>query len=387
MKLRGEDRLHPEVEWTLKALDAALAGGPVEPDLAELRDLALALRAERPAPPPAFRAELDDRAATGFRKPPRRAKTPRRLVPLALGTGAAAFIAAAVVFSGTLSGGGGNDRGTSDGAHTASRPGAAAPAQELRMPSRSNAQPLSTPSGRSSGGVAPRARVRKVERAASITLAAPKDEIEDVADGAIRTADRYGGFVLDSSVSSGEGKAGATIDLRIPSSRLEDAIADLSNLAHVRARSQRALDITARFTSPRRRLADAKAERRALLVELARADTPNETASVRARLKLVDNRIDAARATLRRLENRVDYAAVSVSIEPGGKADASAWSVGDAFADALGVLEVAFGVLVVGIAVLLPLALVLATAWAGRRAYVRRARNAALGAVENVTGR
>ena len=95
-----------------------------------------------------------------------------------------------------------------------------------------------------------------------------------MADGAIRVTDRHGGFVLSSSVSSGEGaEAGATLDLRIPSARLQPALADLSELAHVRSRTQEARDITAAFTSPRRRLSDALAERRGLLRQLARAVT------------------------------------------------------------------------------------------------------------------
>jgi hypothetical protein len=390
MKLRRNDSLHPEVERTLAALDAALAGEPVGPDFADLRHLALAVQAERPVPPETFTAELDARAATGFREPPQRARAPRRLVPVALGGCAAAFIAAVaavVVLTGPLSSGGGNGHLTSrEGpASTAARPGT--PAGGAR---EQKAAPALSPSPPASG-IAPRVRARKVERAASIALAAPDGEIEDVADGVIHTADRYGGFVLHSSVTSGEEAPGATIDMRVPSSSLDEAVADLSKLAHVRSRSQRALDITTRFTRPRRQLADATAERRALLTELARADTPNETASVRARLKLVDDRIDAARAALHRLENRVDYAAVSVSVEPGGKADgkaeAASWSVGDAFGDALGVLEVVFGVLVIGLAVLVPVTLVAAVAWAVRRTYVRHARDAALGAVEKPSSR
>ena len=89
------------------------------------------------------------------------------------------------------------------------------------------------------------------------------------------------------------------------------AVADLSELAHVRSRTQDARDITAEFTSPRRRLADALAERRGLLRQLARADTPNETAAIRARLRAVNRRIDRAQAELRRLRERVAFAAVT----------------------------------------------------------------------------
>jgi Domain of unknown function (DUF4349) len=368
------------------------------PDVpADLRELVLDLQAGRPVPRDEFIRALDARAAAGFPKPqrrlleaPRRLRPPRRIAPLALGSAAAVFIVATAVVAGMLSGGGSDERRPGDtkpvpavGAEHA-RPSPSVTGAAGNSQRDSSSRVLVAPSSPAPppSGIAPRARVRKVERAASITLAPPRDEIEGVADGVIRTADRYGGFVLDSSVSSGEREAGATIDLRIPSDRLEAAIADISKLAHVRARSQQALDITGRYTSPRRRLADAAAERRALLKELARAVTPNQTASVRARLRLVNRRIETARATLRRLENRVNYSAVSVSIEPGSRADGGHWTVGDAFGDAVTVLGVVAGAGLVGLAVLVPFALLIAVGWVARSAYLRRARERALGAVE-----
>jgi hypothetical protein len=377
----------PEAARRLRALDAALAGEPVGAELSELRDLALDIRADRSVPAAEFARALDARAAAGFPKPTplTPSKAPHRLprrraVPLALGTASAVFILVTVgVTSGLFSGGGGQSTGgTANGGAAPGQPqaspeAAAGKARALPLPAQRAPAPGTFPSN---------APVRKVERAATITLSAPRDEIEKVSDGVIRTADRYGGFVLSSRVSSGDQDAGASIDLRIPSSRLQPAIADLSKLAHVKARSQSALDITDRFSAPRRALADATAERRALLTQLARAVTPNETASIRARLKLANDRINAARATLRRLGNRVGYSAVSVTVEQGARAAGGSWSVGDAFGDALAVLGVAAGVLVIGLAVLLPVTVMLALAWAARRTYLRRARNAALNAVE-----
>ena len=66
MRLRDEETLSAEAERDLAALDAALAGEPV-PENEALADLARELRAERPVPEPRFGAELDARAAEGFR--------------------------------------------------------------------------------------------------------------------------------------------------------------------------------------------------------------------------------------------------------------------------------------------------------------------------------
>lgn len=414
MRLRRDPEPSPETRRALAALDAALAGDPVDPEHDDLRHLAVALRDERPQPRPEFELALDLRVHEGFppedrpgihkASPARRKElhTPRRLrtTPLALGTAASIFIVAtAVLTTGLLEGGGSPDQptsgvGTPAGGEVRSTdsPSAQSPSGEARdgaealksMPAPAPAaappaQALESPPA--PPGVAPRARRRQVERSAELALSTPRDRIEEVADGAIRVTDRHGGFVLSSSVSAGESSnAGAELDLRIPTDRLSRAVADLSELAHVRSRTQAARDITAEFTSPRRRLADALAERRGLLRQLARADTPNETAAIRARLRAVNRRANRAQAELRRLRERVGFAAVSVTVEPGaGNDDAgSGWSLGDAARDALAVLGAVAGAAIVGLAVAVPVAIVGVLAWLAYRAVIRRRREQAL---------
>ena len=58
----------------LEAVDAALAGRYVAPEHADLAELALLLRNDRPEPTPVFAERLDRRVAAGF---PARPKTPR----------------------------------------------------------------------------------------------------------------------------------------------------------------------------------------------------------------------------------------------------------------------------------------------------------------------
>ena len=386
MRLRREPELDPDMRRELDVLDAALAGRAVDPSDQDLAELALALRSERPAPRPEFALDLDLRARDGFPAPepvrpapaPRRAAAFRRRWALALGTAASLFIVVTAVLVSGLPGGGGRDDSTSLPTELEDQFAAPAQRESAPAPAGTAAPAMSLPAP---PDAAPRVRNRRVERGASITLAPPRDRIEDVADDALRVTDRHGGFVLSSNVTAGEGReAGANLELRIPSDRLQAAITDLSELAHVRARTQSSRDITAAFTSPRRQLADALAERRGLLRRLAAADTPNETAAVRARLRAVNRRIDRAQRDLRRLRERVSYAAVAVAIEPGtDKAeDRGGWTLGDAAADALGVLRALLGTTLVALAALVPAALVGALGWLAYRAWVRRRRESAL---------
>src|SRR4051812_9201318 len=99
---RREPTPDPAVARELEALDAALAGRAVDPDLADLATLATDLRDGAPRPEPGFAARLDERAAAGFaaarpRPTGARALTARRwFVPAVLSTGAAAVLAVVV---------------------------------------------------------------------------------------------------------------------------------------------------------------------------------------------------------------------------------------------------------------------------------------------------
>jgi Domain of unknown function (DUF4349) len=357
MRLREREELTPAMRRELAALEA---------------ELAVALRDDRPTPTSGFAERLDREVERGFRADQPRRRSRIRVTPLAIGSVASVFIVVVAVLSSGLLSGGGNESRT---------PHPSAPERLVQKSSGSST------SARSPGVVVgtPLSKgpeSRKVERSASLALATAPSNVEDVADDVIGVADRYGGYVMRSSVSSGDSEnAGATLDLRIPASRLQPALADLSKLAHVRSRTQSSTDITAQFGGPRRRLANALAERRALLRELAKATTPNETASIRARLRLADRRIFRARTALRRLDARVGLSAVAVTVEASSaEADMGGWTPGDAAKDALSVLGAVLGALIVALAVAVPLAIVGLAVLLTRRAFLRHARERALDA-------
>jgi Domain of unknown function (DUF4349) len=176
--------------------------------------------------------------------------------------------------------------------------------------------------------------------------------------------------VVTSTVrSADDGQAGASSDLRVPSTRLDSALAELSKLAHVPSRTR------ARRTSPRatcrsqERLRESRAEREALLRQLARADSEAEAESVRARLRIVNGELAARRAEVSRLNERASFATVLVT-ETGesGSGTGNTWTPRDALRDAARVLEWFAAVLVVVLAIGGPVLLVV-----GGAAYVASA--------------
>ena len=406
----------------LDALDDALAGRAVDPDLADLAELAVALRDDRPAPDPAFTRTLDTRVERGFPRPAgarkrRGIKWPRVTLP-ALGVAASMFLVVVIATSipqgGDDSGDGGGGAGGAGGAggsiaateeapsETSSTPPTAAKQRAAGDESATSdsAEPV-TPlnsAGAPSTAIAPlppttppnsradRSTRRSVERSAELVLATPPRDIDRAAAEILRVTDDLGGYVVSSSVSS---NSSGQFELRVPERRLQAALSRLSRVAKVRQRTQNAQDITGAVVSVRERLKDARTERRSLLRQLAAATTPNQTSSIRTRLRIVSGQIAAAKRDLGRVQSRATRSTIAVTLladrrssgDDGDDDGASGWTPGDAFDDAVRILEVTAGVLLVALALLLPVGLVGLLVWLAARQAAQRRRERALDAV------
>jgi hypothetical protein len=351
------------------------------PDLmTEFDDIIRALEEERPEIDPGFARALDTRAAAGFARPRRRWRVamPYIAVP-ATGLAVLAFVLAGVS---------GDDHlvtpASDGGASTAAAPAQKAVEEAAPPVSADSSAGTALPS-RTSGSLA---RGRVQEQTAALTLVASAKDVADVGDRIIGVADQVGGFVVSSNVRATDGVGGGgDFVLRVPVTRLDDALARLSRLAHVSERTQGSQDITAERNVARERLQEAAAERKSLLIRLAEADTTAEVESLKARLRDVSDEIASYRDSLARVVRRARFAAVSVTLaakakhEVVGPEDDGKWTPADAIRDAGRVLEVAAGVLVVVGSVLLPLALLALLALFAQRLAGRRGRERVLDAV------
>lgn len=416
MRLRERETMSPEIERELEALDAALAGRSV-PEDPVLAEFVRELREERPQPGQDFAAELDAQAADGFGRggsegPLDRlrrwlsARPPRRILAPA-GAAVTLLVVAGVAISqsGVIGDGDSGDEVPLANEPTTIEPAAGGETEDGVQGQALEISPDSTPPSTDFGGgqapdlvpgdaqkdsetasppfdptrpgLVPGQDDRKVEQAAQLTLSTEPDDVASVADDVIAVTDRYKGIVVSSQVSGSDGdRSVARFDLAIPARQLQSALADLSELADVKARSESTLDITESFVSARERLADARAELDSLLTQLAEADTPNETASIRQRIDIVRSEIAGARSEVEALARRARFARVSVTVE--GDGGSGGWSLGDAADDAVDVLRTVAGVALVSLAVLAPLGLVVALVWIIGRVTARRRRERAL---------
>lgn len=362
-------------------------------------ELTALLEAERPRPREAFAERMDARVAARFASPPpparaagraRRAagRRPWRFTLLP----AAATVAVALVALTLVLGDGAPTDGTS---LTAPAPSAPDTAGQAPATAESEAVPqdgaladrgAARAGGSGSAGADAATGGRKVERSASLELATAPDRVDSVAQGVLGVVARFGGIVDQSSVASATDAGEARFALRIPAGELQPALAALSRLrdARVLARTDDAVDVNQAYTSVRRQLANARAERAGVLRALRVADTEDETLRLRARLDRLERTIARAERNRRALDRRVDYATVSVTVH-GAAADGSTddddgLTLGGAFDDAGRVLEVAAAVVVIAAAALVPLLVLAALAWPLARALTRHRREQALDA-------
>jgi hypothetical protein len=425
MRRLDETPLDPEIAASLDAIDATLAGEPVDPRHAELAELALLVAGERPQLDSAFATLLDEGVARRFastRPSVATAVAVRRrwLWAPAAGLASAAVVAIAIV----LGTGGGSRTGllpasakrpatsvaSAKTSATSAASGALLPRAAATVPAR-----ISSGGPRSGGAVvdasktlsasgaavvvdktaqnqtltlAPPANGRKVVQSAQLALTTAPDRIDAVAQEVFDVVGQQRGVVNSSTVTATGGPgAYAQFQLSLPSSALPQAMAALSSLryAHVASRTDTTQDVNGQYQSDVRRLADARALRTSLLRQLANATTAAQTQSLTAQLHDAEASISSDQATLRGLNNQVDDSRVTLTINAPTpvpvSSGASGFTLGRASHDAGRVLTVAAGAALITAAALVPIALLGALGWWVAVAVRRRRRDQALDVV------
>jgi hypothetical protein len=398
----------------LEAIDAALAGDAVDPEFADLAELALLLSDTRPEIPPDAATRLD-RHVSGLAadrrtrrlvaRAHRSAARPRRswLLRPAGGAGLAGLAAVGVVVVVITSGGG--SRSSFNSAFTPAAPHAdsqslqkatstsaagtaASPARGASTSSGSAGSSSSSAGAGSSRQASPLSTLspvvkpptpalsgQKIVQSSELTLTAPSDRINEVAQELFDTVGAEQGFVKHSSVTSGSGGS-ASFSLSIPTANLSAALSRLTALRYSRVSSstESTTDVTSSYQDDQRALADAKALHTSLLKQLAAAYTSEQVDSLNAQIKDDETAITADEKSLTALQGRISYTSVSVEIDAGSIAvppgtpvgGGGGFSLHKAGHDAVRVLVVVAGVALIALAVLLPLTLLVAfIAWAG----------------------
>jgi Domain of unknown function (DUF4349) len=432
MPLLDQDPIDPEIAATLDAIDATLAGEPVDGRYADVAEIALLLASDKPQIPPAFAQSLDQKVERRFA--PREGHKRRFGMPAprqrrgwsvvwqatgALGAVAALLVAIVVVVGGEH---GASSASSSSAALSAIPPatttsagsGAASSAPVSSPPARKAAATASTPSNSSASGsngslsptygsstssassaasgaappLQPPTTGRKVVQGAQLNLAAAPSRIDDVAQEIYDEIGQVNGIVESSNVTQGGLAGTANFELSVPSGALGRTLTALSSLnyAQVVSRTDNTQDITDQYGAATRALGDARALRTSLLKQLADAVTTEQIDSLKAQINDAEASISSDQATLNRLNHQVNYSQLAVTINaqsppPVAHRGGGGFTLRKAAHDAGRVVTVVAGVALIAIAALAPIALVVALAWWVGAALRRRRRDQALDSV------
>ena len=168
-------------------------------------------------------------------------------------------------------------------------------------------------------------------------------EVADVpaAVGRMRAfALELGGYVGGSQAGSGD--QGATLTLRVPAARFDEALGRLRDLdGEVIAEATREADVTRQVIDLGARVANLEASEASYRVLLERAERIEDVLAVQSRLDGVRGEIEQLEAQLQEIEGDADLSTLTVSLIPTAEPvveQAEAWNIGSEVQGALAAL-------------------------------------------------
>lgn len=263
---------------------------------------------------------------------------------------------------------------------TAERAGMASPAPtslaKLAASSGNTSSPVQTSRDASlSAAVAPSMIIRN----GSATLEV--DSLELAIAAVQQLATRYGGYVGNSSLSTAEYQwRSATIELKIPATRFDSALAGLQSIGKVESISSSAEDVGEEFVDISARVANARRlEERMVNLLATRAGKLEEMLAVERELARVREEIERYTGRIRYLQSRISTSTLTVTVhEPAPLVRSSAGDnvLRNAFRDAWRnfVSFVAGFIALLGI-IIPTLALLVIGVWGWRNLRARRPSN------------
>lgn len=168
--------------------------------------------------------------------------------------------------------------------------------------------------GGTSPGSLPALLDRKIIRTATLTLetdavSARFEDVNNIAAGA-------GGYIASSTFGKSEDRDTASVTIRVPADRYQDALIQLRKLGEVKGEQSNANDVSEEFTDLESRLRNLEAAERQYLEFLTRAQNINDVLVVQDRLNAVRAEIEQVKGRIQLLDNQSALATITVHLSP-----------------------------------------------------------------------
>lgn len=223
------------------------------------------------------------------------------------------------------------------------------------------------------GGTAVSKLDTKVVKHATLDLAVRRHHLRSAFASANGIAGFLGGFVASSEESRGL----ATVTLRVPSDRFEEAMRQLSGLGRVTNRSERGDDVSSTFSDLDARLRNLSAQEGVLQDLMRQAKNIPDTITVQQQLSAVREQIEQLTGQRNLLDDQASFGTITVAMHGGAAPPvqtATRGTVAEAWHDAVDVTLAIFAGTIVVLGAVVPLGLLVLVGFAGWSLVRRRRR-------------
>jgi hypothetical protein len=167
--------------------------------------------------------------------------------------------------------------------------------------------------GISAGGGAFESTKRKMVSTSSLDLivANPAQALEKIRV----LAEQLGGYLQSSQLGGNQSSPNASVTIRVPAARLEEARADIKKLAvRIESEDTEARDVTKEYVDMGARLRNLRVEEEQYLSIMKRANTVKDTIEVSEKLSNVRGQIEQQQAEFEALSKQVETVAITVGL-------------------------------------------------------------------------
>jgi hypothetical protein len=196
-----------------------------------------------------------------------------------------------------------------------------------------------------------------VIKTATVTLEVKDDELQETLQNATSSAEKYGGFVVSTSVSDDEDNPTGSIVVRVPAERFGDALADLESLGDVASESVSGQDVTQEFIDLQARLRNYVAQEAVLLKLMDQAQSVSDTIRVQNELQRVQLEIERLRGRITYLEDQTAMSTIELRVAAEGAVGAPPGDFEKAWERAKDGLVAVIAGLIASLGVILPIGL------------------------------
>lgn len=203
------------------------------------------------------------------------------------------------------------------------------------------------------------------------------DDVKKSHDAVARIARGAGGYVAESSFSSEQGPASATITIRVPSLGLAVVVDRIASLGKLLDQQLASDEVTQEYVDLTSRKRNLEREEERLLALLDRAGKIRDLLEVEQTIARVRGEIETIAGRMRYLEDRVAYSTLTVTLEgpqPALTTGGPVWTAKDVWREAIRSLREtgrALATMAIWIGVFIPVwvPLLLVLRWLARRAF------------------